>query len=81
MTYDVIRHSRGKVGIPQRVHVCYAWGMEDDGNEETIHYMPENGDSERALCGLNIMRTPYTYASPVPAEVDCKACRVAMAKR
>jgi hypothetical protein len=21
---------RGKVGIPQRVHVCYAWGMDDE---------------------------------------------------
>lgn len=34
-------------------------------------------DSAPAACGVDILRTPYTYGSPELAQVTCNPCRVA----
>jgi hypothetical protein len=39
---------------------------------EEIHYRP--ADMGQSACGIDIDRTPYTYASPVRSEVTCKDC-------
>jgi hypothetical protein len=43
---------------------------EDDG---LIHFWV--GDRTPSACGVDIFTTPYTYGSPVLAEVTCEACK------
>jgi hypothetical protein len=40
--------------------------------DETIHFWDYS--SEHSACGVDIVRTPYTYGSPERDEITCPAC-------
>jgi hypothetical protein len=53
----------------------------EDDNEEVVHFWPDTDPSLPTGCDIDIMRTPYTSGSPVPAEVSCAACKASEAFR